>query len=274
MTYTKLHDSLWGDPKWMQASTEARALWVTALSWCGDQLTDGQVPEFMLPMFRASVKDAEELVRVGLWEPLEGHGWVFHDWSDHQRTRAQVEAEREAGRARQAAHRKQRQNPTSNGVTTVVSDDANTIQSNTSEREAPQAAPEPAKKPRAQARGTRLPHDWQPAVELVEWTKAEAPGLNIEREVGKFRDYWSSLPGQRALKSDWTATWRNWVRRAAESLPVVKPQQAPSAGADQAKERQRLWLEQRGVTLEQYEANKDRPGWLETLKAKAPQVSS
>lgn len=43
-----------------------------------------------------------------------------------------------------------------------------------------------------------------------------------ETELAKFRDYWAALPGQKGVKTDWPATWRNWVRRAAESLPAAR----------------------------------------------------
>lgn len=34
-------------------------------------------------------------------------------------------------------------------------------------------------------------------------------------EFEVFRDHWRSQPGAKGVKSDWAATWRNWLRRAA-----------------------------------------------------------
>jgi hypothetical protein len=62
---------------------------------------------------------------------------------------------------------------------------------------------------RSQARGTRLSPDWMPSEHLEE-----------THELEKFRDYWIAQPGQRGVKTDWDATWRNWVRRAAERTPA------------------------------------------------------
>jgi len=28
-----------------------------------------------------------------------------------------------------------------------------------------------------------------------------------------FHDYWVAQTGQKAIKADWIATWRNWLRR-------------------------------------------------------------
>jgi uncharacterized protein YdaU (DUF1376 family) len=62
---------------------------------------------------------------------------------------------------------------------------------------------------RSQARGSRLPADWQPKEHIEQ-----------KSELEKFRDYWIAQPGQKGVKTDWDATWRNWVRRAGERVPV------------------------------------------------------
>lgn len=66
-------------------------------------------------------------------------------------------------------------------------------------------------------RGTRLPADWSPSDE--DRAFAEGEGIDPEREAGSFRDYWTSKPGAAGRKSNWSATWRNWVRRSAERKP-------------------------------------------------------
>ena len=67
-------------------------------------------------------------------------------------------------------------------------------------------------------RATRLPDDWRPSEALVAWTLREAPGLDHERELARFRDYWHSAAGARGRKASWDATWRNWVRRAVDDV--------------------------------------------------------
>jgi uncharacterized protein YdaU (DUF1376 family) len=76
------------------------------------------------------------------------------------------------------------------------------------------------KKDKAKAlskKGTRLPDDWEPdagggwefAVSLL--------GATVSgQELMKFRDYWKAASGAKGVKLDWDATWRNWVRSAAE----------------------------------------------------------
>ena len=42
--FTRVDDRLHDHPKFLKCSLSARGLWVTALSWVGDKLTDGFVP--------------------------------------------------------------------------------------------------------------------------------------------------------------------------------------------------------------------------------------
>ena len=66
-------------------------------------------------------------------------------------------------------------------------------------------------------RATRLPTNWTPRLE---------DGTD-ELELDKFRDHWKAAPGQRGVKLDWDATWRNWLRRAAESKPKQQSRETP-----------------------------------------------
>jgi hypothetical protein len=45
------------------------------------------------------------------------------------------------------------------------------------------------------------------------------PSVNLRAEHEKFTNHWRSQPGAKGRKSDWEATWRNWIIRAAEQLP-------------------------------------------------------
>jgi uncharacterized protein YdaU (DUF1376 family) len=62
-------------------------------------------------------------------------------------------------------------------------------------------------------RGSRLPDDWEP--DELPLSIHPPPGL-VEAEADKFRDYWTAQPGQKGVKLDWQATWRNWMRKAME----------------------------------------------------------
>lgn len=53
---------------------------------------------------------------------------------------------------------------------------------------------------------TELPDDWKAFAEQ------EEPDLDPIRLFENFHDYWTGLSGAKAIKKDWAATWRNYVR--------------------------------------------------------------
>lgn len=63
-------------------------------------------------------------------------------------------------------------------------------------------------------RGTRLPADWLRTDTDREWQAGKGIPDDFAREhTAAFRDYWTAVPGARGVKLDWSATWRNWMRR-------------------------------------------------------------
>lgn len=63
-------------------------------------------------------------------------------------------------------------------------------------------------------RGTRLAADWEPSATDISFAQAEGMCIEaIRREAAKYRDYWIAVPGSKGVKTDWPATWRNWIRR-------------------------------------------------------------
>jgi hypothetical protein len=62
--------------------------------------------------------------------------------------------------------------------------------------------------------GTRLPADWSPTPALIAAARAERPDIDLRVETAKFRDHWHAKAGRDAVKLDWDATYRNWIRNA------------------------------------------------------------
>lgn len=91
MTWFRVDDRLWGHPKWIATPPRARALWITAGSWCAGLSNNGRVPRHVLPMLGGTEKDAAALVSVQLWHTNRA-GWEFHDWTDLQPDEATVDA--------------------------------------------------------------------------------------------------------------------------------------------------------------------------------------
>lgn len=78
--------------------------------------------------------------------------------------------------------------------------------------------------PEAKARATRLPSDWTLPADYREWATTERPELasSIDTIAECFRDYWSAKSGKDATKTNWLATWRNWIRNQ-KAPGVVRP---------------------------------------------------
>lgn len=83
-----------------------------------------------------------------------------------------------------------------------------------------------------QERGTRLSADWALPDDWRLW--AEKAGLRsgeVAREAVKFKNYWTSQNGPKAIKLRWDSTWRNWIISTLERLgrPFTDPSGAPPA---------------------------------------------
>lgn len=68
----------------------------------------------------------------------------------------------------------------------------------------------------SKSRGSRLPESWEPDREFA--SKEGLSGPQTDREADRFRDHWRAQSGARGVKKDWDATWKNWVRNAADGL--------------------------------------------------------
>jgi len=79
------------------------------------------------------------------------------------------------------------------------------------------------KKEKNGARGTRLPTEFSMPTDWLDWAVSEKRwGLKDAREeAANFIDYWHSKPGAGGIKTDWLATWRNWVRNSRRQKKVM-----------------------------------------------------
>lgn len=95
MPWFPVDDRFHSHPKAAAASLAALGLWTLAGSWANDHLTDGNVPEHMIPLLsRGATGLADELVTVGLWRRTKA-GYRFHQWHERNATRSEVTAARE-----------------------------------------------------------------------------------------------------------------------------------------------------------------------------------
>lgn len=240
MPWFKVDDQLAFNSKVMLAGNAAMGLWVRAGSWSSAQLTDGFIPEHMANAMASAMAngcEADALVDAGLWLTVEG-GYQFHDWSDFQpdadQERKKRKARSDAGKAGAAARwgkqtdSKPHGKPIANAMANECDRNAPSRpvpsykeEANASSLGAQQAAAPP--RPRSK-RGTRLADDWIPSEALRDAMAAECPHVDQRAQFARFRDHWFAQPGQRGVKTDWDATYRNWIRRAADDAPRTTAQ--------------------------------------------------
>jgi len=116
MTWIKLDDQVTEHPKTAGLSCEAWTLWIHGLTYCSRNLTDGEIPKPYLPRLspvRRVKKATQELLDAGLWVD-EGARIQVHNYVKWQRSKSQIESDKESSHARQKASRERRK--ASNGA--------------------------------------------------------------------------------------------------------------------------------------------------------------
>jgi hypothetical protein len=95
MTWAKLDDGFWMNPKVLIAGNTAAGVFARMLSYCGCYLTDGRVPEEVVQTIIGKDKAAlASLERLLLISQLPSGAYEIPDFLEHNRSKAQVEADR------------------------------------------------------------------------------------------------------------------------------------------------------------------------------------
>lgn len=105
-------------------------------------------------------------------------------------------------------------------------------------------------------RAHRLPDDWQPSPDLIEFVKRECPNVDGRIETQNFCDYWHAKAGKDATKLDWSLTYRKWMRTEQQRAPANRPPATRSTTDDRV--RDALTLAARLAEREASESQPDR----------------
>lgn len=227
----------------------AIGLWTLCGNWAADNIEtnveDGFVPEEIVWRYDPDERLAMRLVDVKLWHVVEiegERGFLFHQWEEHQPTRAQIKKRRDDNKARVAAFRERKaesaksKRASNDGGNALL--DLDVTQSVTS----PPTRPDPTRPDRSSneeqpdslrssgpaARAHRIPDDFAVTAEMVEWARENCPDVDGRFETAQFRDYWGAASGQPAKKIDWRKAWQVWMRKAQQGGGSTKV--FPSAG--------------------------------------------
>lgn len=116
MSWVKLDDSWWTNPKIHRVEPLDRLLWIVSISWASREGTDGLIPAHMLGFLATSAgcskpdDAAQRLTDARLWD-LVPDGWQVHDYLHYQPTSTRREEQAEAHRKRQAEYEQRRRSP-------------------------------------------------------------------------------------------------------------------------------------------------------------------
>lgn len=240
MTWFKVDDSFHSHPKVLAADPAALGLWVIAGAWCSANLTDGFVPDYVLPrLLPDSTRLAEMLITCRLWKRTKG-GYRFHDWSQYQPTKEEATAAKENKSSGGALgnHRRWhvgtgKQNPhcpfcqgkpvsDNRSVSDRITDTGTESHPNPPSRPDPSRPEEQTPQPSVVVppkRGTRIPDDFTVTGEMVEWARQRVPHVDGRLETEKFINFWQSKTRD-ATKLNWEKTWKNWMLNASDRAPL------------------------------------------------------
>lgn len=199
------------NPKVLPLSDAAFRCLIEATLYSRRLTTDGFLAS-RLAVAKWGVEVLQELCQNDAEKPslieVDG-GYLIHDFGEHQETKAEIEAKRSRNRANGAKGGQARAKRVANQSAKRESSEPQAETETETETDSEVAK---ATSPR-KTRGSRLREGWIPAPDLIQQMQAECPGLDLEAEHKVFIDYWIAQPGQKGVKTDWAATWRNWMRR-------------------------------------------------------------
>lgn len=254
-----LKPEFWDSPGTAKASLRTRLLFMAMWNWADDygvgDATPGRLINFAFPHDDIPVADFPCMLSevAGSYDVVfftfrNRPFYVIPSWDAHQRNerRAKVKVDlyEAAEAAIAAAQSNIAESPTnSTEVPRICTDIQALEQGNRGTGElgtgeqgnsvsAAHLTPVPASKAPVKPtpkRGTRLPEGWMPQQRTIDAIKAEFPNAtsdHIRREHNQFADWAASCTTKAAVKLDWDAAWRTWMRRELPKIAGTTPQES------------------------------------------------
>jgi hypothetical protein len=88
-----------------------------------------------------------------------------------------------------------------------------------------------AKEPSRKVAAAPFPEKFLRTTAMIEWAMKNAPGVDLDYETHQFADYWRGR--QDVKRTDWSASWRTWIRKAHRDLQAKAAKQRPPSGEGQ-----------------------------------------
>ena len=176
---------------------------------CSNALVTLQADEIAFHL-RIDAAQLEETKALFVAKGFINEAWELLNWEKRQFS-SDTSAQRVA---KHRAAKKAAEEAARNGHVTLQQQKSNALDTDTdtdTDTEEKSRA-KATSKAEAKAAASRLPADWSASADDIEFCKAERPDLVPAQTEQRFRDYWIAQPGVKGRKTDWPATWRNWVR--------------------------------------------------------------
>ena len=199
----RLYSEFAHDPKIQMLSEAMQRRYVMLLCLrCSETLETLHETEIAFQL-RLSEKDLEETKLLFISKKFIDRQWNLLNWDKRQFVS-------DSSTERVARHR-QKKKQASNVNETLQERPSNAIDTET----------DTDKKQNKRKLGSRLAQDFVLPDDWEYWANKQRPELNAKLVADQFKDYWIAQPGQKGVKLDWEATWRNWVRNT--NAPKINP---------------------------------------------------
>lgn len=236
------------DPKWLAIAqrTQTNAGTVSAVAWAlfdhaSQQEDRGDISTFDAESYGAYSGFGGELIEA-IIQALTDKKLIQNNrltaWEKRQPRREDGSAER----AKEWRERKRTQANAKEHRLEEIREDKNKKEG---EVDSSLRSPKPANV----SRGTRLPEGWTPDEEGRAYALTVLSPDQIQPEIENFTDYWRAANGAKAVKRDWSAVWRMWVRNSVKFSGGGNGPGRSRSFQDDSKSVSRAIERQRGLTI-------------------------
>lgn len=213
MPWARFEDRFPSNRKIRKLDDAAFRLYVSAICWSAENLTDGVVEVDDLPLV-SDVKQPSDLVQtlvqLGLWETRPG-GWFIHDYFEYNPTAEQVKAERSLKTARQQRWREGRR-----AAAKHPDVDASTRASVDASRDAAPSRPVPSR-----VLPTEVPTTSSSPAEPDDGpTRRTAKPKNLVAAVAEFEEFWKAYP-RKVAKGAAVKAWNRAIKDHADPQIII-----------------------------------------------------
>lgn len=211
-------------PKFMFLSPNAICLWLALLTFSGKHSLDGVIPESVVHELckryvRRNASVVHELCTpCASLKPLlryENGAYILNDYLDYQESKNSINARRE--RLREAGRKGGLANSGKHNAKHNAKHEANAVNKADTDTDTELIKEKTIKKEKTKTHAPKgacaLPQDFMITDSMRQWATENLPPIDLDAATAEWADYWHST-GQK--RKDWTATWRNGMRKYIE----------------------------------------------------------